>query len=246
MQIWKKSNLKKLIKKNINHNVFNDKIWQKKILNKIKINKKNLISKYSNFFVSSSPLPMIILGMNKKKIEIIDYGSGDQEILFQLLSYNINKIQINIDSVEVKNIVKILKKEIRNLNRKNININFSEKFNFDKTYDFVHISDSLQYNFEWKSFLKKIAKRKHKFIILNNLTAGSFKTFAAEQKFYNKKLPYFFFNEKEIINIFSNYKAYKYLYLNKINGLFQEYPQSNFDRKDRIKYPKTLIFVKKN
>ena len=67
MQIWKKSNLKKLIKKNINHNVFNDKIWKKKILNKIKINKKNLISKYSNFFVSSSPLPMIILGMNKKK-----------------------------------------------------------------------------------------------------------------------------------------------------------------------------------
>ncbi len=92
----------------------------------------------------------------------------------------------------------------------------------------------------------KIVKKKPKFIILNNLTAGKFKTYITEQKFYNDKLPYLFFNENEIIKIFKNYKIYKYLFLNKIKNKYQQYPQNNFSVKDRIGYPKTFIFIRKN
>lgn len=83
-------------------------------------------------------------------------------------------------------------------------------------------------------------------IILNNLTAGNFSTYTTIQNFYNKKMPYIFFNEKEIIKIFKNYEVIKYLFLNKILGKYQKYPQNNFKRGERLDYPKTYIFIKKN
>ena len=86
--------------------------------------------------------------------------------------------------------------------------------------------------------------KKPQYIILNNLTAGKFKTYVTEQKFYKDKLPYIFFNENEIKKIFKNYKAHQYLYLNKINNEYKEYPQKNFKKKDRLRYPKTIIFKK--
>ena len=102
----------------------------------------------------------------------------------------------------------------------------------------------MQYNLEWKKFLKKILLKKPKYIILNNLTAGNFKTYITQQNFYGHQLPYIFFNEKEILKIFKKYEVIKYLYLNKINNKYQEYPQNNFKIKDRLLYPKTLILAK--
>ena len=79
---------------------------------------------------------------------------------------------------------------------------------------------------------------------MNNLTAGKFKTYITEQKFYKEKLPYIFFNYTEIRKILKKYKAYNYLYLNKINNEYKEYPQSNFKKKEKLRYPKTIIFKK--
>ncbi len=242
MNIWKKSNYKNLKKKNITYKAFNNLVWIKKILNKINLNKIFLKQNYSKFFLSSSPLPLILFGYDKKIIKIADYGSGDQEIFFQLLNLKIKGVKITIDSIEVPEITNILKKNIKKKLSKNIQINFYNKYNFEKKYDFVHISDSLQYNLDWKNFLIKVSLKKPQYIILNNLTAGKFKTYVTEQKFYKDKLPYIFFNENEIKKIFKNYKAHQYLYLNKINNEYKEYPQKNFKKKDRLKYPKTIIF----
>jgi len=110
MDIWKKTNLKKIIENKINYTPFNNLIWRKKISNKIKSNFNNLKKDHSKYFLSSSPLPLIIFAYNKKKITIADYGSGDQEILFQLINYKINNKKIIIDSIEVPEITKLLKK----------------------------------------------------------------------------------------------------------------------------------------
>ncbi len=243
MNIWKKSNLNKIIKKKITYQPFNNSIWKKKILKNVKINKADLKKNYTKYFLASSPLPIMLLGMKKKKISIADYGSGDQEIFFQLTNLKLKNTKITIDSTEVPEIKKLLKKIIEK-KTKNIKINFYDNFNFKKKYDFVHISDSIQYNLDWKNFLLKIALQKPEFIILNNLTAGNFKTYIAEQKFYKYKLPYIFFNQKEITGLLKNYKVHQYLYLNKINNKFQVYPQKNFRKSDRLQYPKTIIFKK--
>ncbi len=184
------------------------------------------------------------MNIKKKKIKIADYGSGDQEIFFQLLNSKIKGVKFFIDSIEVPKITNVLKKTIKKKYSKNIQINFYDKYNFNKKYDFVHISDSLQYNVNWRDFLTKISLKKPQYIILNNLTAGKFKTYITEQKFYKDKLPYIFFNENEIKKIFKRYRTYQYLYLNKINNEYKEYPQKNFKKKDRLRYPKTIIFKK--
>lgn len=244
MNIWKKTNIKKIEISKINSDPFNDDIWKKKISTKIKLNIKNLKKKNSKYFLTSSPLPLIILSLSKKKISIADYGSGDQEVLFQLINNKIENKKIKIDSIEVPEITKLLKKNIKKKKYKNIEVNFLDSFNHNKKYDFVHISDSLQYNLDWKNFLEKIIKKKPKFVILNNLTSGSFKTYITEQRFYDKKLPYIFFNENEIIKYFKNYRICRYLFLNRIKDEYQKYPQKNFNEKERLGYPKTLILIR--
>ena len=244
MNIWKKNNIKKIKQNNIKSDSFNNEIWEKKISNKIKTNLVTQKKKYSKYFLTSSPLPLILLSFSKKNVRIADYGSGDQEILFQLLNHKIKNKKIIIDSVEVSIITNLLKNKLKRNIDKNIQINFLETFNHNEKYDFVHISDSLQYNLDWKMFLKNIIKKKPKYIILNNLTCGNFKTYITEQKFYDNKLPYIFFNEKEILNCFKGYKSYKYLFLNKINNKYQIYPQKNFKQNERIGYPKTIILIK--
>jgi putative methyltransferase (TIGR04325 family) len=244
MNIWKKTNIKEIKISNINSDPFNNNIWKKKISTKIKLNIKNLKKRNSKYFLTNSPLPLIILGLSKKKISIADYGSGDQEVLFQLINNKIDDKKFKIDSIEVPEITRLLKRKIKKKKYKNIEVNFLDSFNHNKKYDFVHISDSLQYNLDWKNFLKKIIKKKPKFVILNNLTSGNFKTYITEQKFYDKKLPYIFFNENEVLNYFENYRICRYLFLNRIKDEYQKYPQKNFKKKERLGYPKTLILIK--
>ena len=244
MDIWKKTNIKKINISKVNSDPFNNSIWKEKISTKIKLNIKNLKVKNSKYFLTSSPLPLIILGLNKKKISIADYGSGDQEVLFQLINNKIDNKKFKIDSIEVPEITKLLKSNIKKKKYKNIEVNFLDNFNHSKKYDFIHISNSLQYNLDWKNFLKKIIQKKPKFVILNNLTSGNYKTYITEQRFYDKKLPYIFFNENEVINYFKNYRVCRYLFLNRINDEYQKYPQKNFKKKERLGYPKTLVLIR--
>ena len=149
-----------------------------------------------------------------------------------------------IDTVEVPQIYKLYNKlKIKYLkNSKKVNISFLDHYDFKKKYDIVHISDSLQYIKDWRNFIKKIIKTKPKYIILNNLTAGEIPEYSTTQNFYNKKIFYKFFNLNQVIKNFKNYYiVYSGQYLNKINGKYSEYPQSNFKKTDRLSFPCTVI-----
>ncbi len=242
MIIWKKVK-KDFIKKDAS-NEFNSKKWLSIISKRLKTNFKIIKNKkYLSQFTASSPLPIMLLNERSKYIKIADFGSGSQEIFFQLSQMLIKK-QIIIDSIEVEELVNFFEKQ--KFNKKKIRINFLKKFNFKKKYDYVHISDSLQYVYDWKNFLKKINIGDHKFIILNNVPAGKNRTYVTKQKFYGKEIPNIFFSLSQIRKNLNNYEIlYNSLFLNKINGVYRSYPQNNFKKHDRIEYPKTLIFKKK-
>ena len=151
--------------------------------------------------------------------------------------------KIEIDSIEVEELTKILKKN--KFNNKNVILKFYEKIDFKKKYDYIHISDSLQYISEWQEFLKKINSSGAKLIIFNSLNTGNIKTYLTKQTFYNSELPNIFFSSKKILSLMSQYHlVYKSYFLSKINGMYGELPQSNFYKKDRIKFPKTFILQK--
>ena len=242
MIIWKKVK-KDFIKKNAS-NEFNSKKWLSIISKRLKTNFKIIKNKkYLNQFIASSPLPIMLLNEKSNYVKITDFGSGSQEIFFQLSLMSIKK-KITIDSIEVEELVNFFEKQ--KFNKKKIKINFLKKFNFKKKYDYVHISDSLQYVYDWKNFLKKINIGDHKFIILNNVPAGKNRSYVTKQKFYDKEIPNIFFSLSQICKYLNNYEiTYDSLFLNKINGIYRSYPQDNFEKRDRINYPKTLIFKKK-
>jgi len=243
MIIWKK--VKKDFVKKSNTNEFNSEKWLSIVSKRLNTN-FNIIKnkKYLNQFIASSPLPIMLLNENKKNIKIADFGSGSQEIFFQLSSMVIKK-NINIDSIEVETLINFFKKQ--SFNQKKIKINFLEKFNFKKKYDYVHISDSLQYVYDWKNFLKKINMNNHKFIIINNVPAGKNKSYITKQNFYGKDIPNIFFSSAQICKYLNNFKLnFNSLFLNKINGVYGSYPQDNFNKRDRIDFPKTLIFKNKS
>ena len=243
MIIWKK--VKKNYFKNQNTNAHNSKKWLSIVSSRLKLNFLSLKNKdYLNEYLSSSPLPIMLVSENKNKVEIADFGSGSQEIFFQLSIMNLKKKKIKIDSIEVETLVKFLKK--KKFNTKNLKINFLEEFNFEKKYDYVHIGNSLQYLTDWKNFLKKINFNEHKFIILNCSSIGKIKTYFAKQIFYGQEIPYTFFSIKEICKLLNNYDLVSNnLYLNKVLGKYGGVPQNNFKKVDRIGFPKTLIFKHK-
>jgi len=240
MIIWKKINLKYKFKKK---SAFNSKRWLSIINKRLKNNFKNLKNtNYLDQFLASTPLPLIIINDNKKKLKIADFGSGSQELFFQLSKMRLSK-KVDIDSVEVEDLINVLKK--KKFNNKNITLKFNKKFKYEKRYDYIHISDALQYVLDWKVFLKKINLSKARFIIFNSLNTGNIETYLTKQKFYNSELPNLFFSSNKIISLMSNYQLiYKSYFLSKINNKYGELPQPNFDKKDRIKYPKTFIFQK--
>lgn len=244
MIIWQKVKKDYFVNKNFDQ--FSSKKWISIISHRLKLNfnilkKNNLL----NQFISSSPLPIMLLSEAKKKIKIADLGSGSQEIFFQLLLTKLKK-DISIDSIEVENLIKLFKNN-KKFKKKQIKINFYKEFNFKKIYNYVHISDSLQYLNNWKIFLKKINEQNHNFIILNNLPAGKEnKTYITKQIFYGKEIKNTFFSIDDICKALSNYELqFTTFFLNKIKGKYIPYPQNNFKKKDRIEYPKTLIFKKK-
>ena len=242
--IWKKIKFKESLYKKNHHN---SKKWlislKRKIIENFKISKYKTIN--SKYFIASSPLPIFLLNLKKKKIDILDLGSGDHEIFFQLQNTVKKDKKVNIYTKEVKEVEKLYT-EIKHKylkNSKNVQLLIGKDI---KKYDIIHLSDCLQYIQNWRKFLTEIVNKKPNYIFLNNLTAGSNNEYLTLQEYYGIKTPYRFFNLKKIISFFKDYEViFKSHYLNSILNIYGEYPQKNFKKKDRLIYPSTIILKKK-
>ncbi len=243
MYIWK------LKKKNEFYNqqkIWNSKTWLNIIKKRIQKNIKNIKSKEAikvKTFCAESPVPLLVIN-KRKKIKILDFGSGSLEMPLKLMyDTNIN-IKIEFYLIESKKILSEYKKALSKIKvPKNFSFKIYTQIDFNKKYDIFHISDSMQYVNDWKNFLKKIKVNSPELIVFNNLTAGQNPTYDAFQNFYNSSVPYRFYNINDIIKKLRPYKIiYKSNFLNKIKNKYKEYPQKNFSKKMRLGYPCTLIF----
>ena len=113
MNIWK---LKKN-NKNFTEEVWNSKEWLNKIEKKIKNNLKSIKSKKSikiNTFCAESPLPLMLLNVNKK-IKILDFGAGSLEMPFKMAFDTIINSNIQIDIIESKKLINFYKIAFRKI-----------------------------------------------------------------------------------------------------------------------------------
>ena len=238
--IWEKTSFNDKLYNNSHHN--NDR-WishlKQNIINNFKISKKKTIN--TKYFVASSPLPIFLLNFQKKKINILDFGAGDQEIFFQLKNIIKKDKFVNLFVKEVKEVEELY----NNLKSKYLKNTYNVKLFIGKDlkkYDIIHLSDCMQYIKDWKKFLTEIIKKKPKYIFLNNLTAGSNPEYLTLQKYYGIKTPYRFFNLNKILIFMKDYEViFKSHFLNSILDIYGQYPQKNFKKKDRLIYPSTII-----
>jgi putative methyltransferase (TIGR04325 family) len=241
--VFKGTNLKKINQQNLNND-----IWKKIVIRKIKKNKNY------NQTISSSVLPIILATeFLKKKIKILDFGSGGLDLYFELNNLlenyrNLNKkksikCKIYLDLIEVPKILDVYKKTKFS---KYFKCNFLDHYK-KKKYDIVYISNTLHYIDEPKKLIKLISNSGSKYIIINSTRIGENKTFISLQNFYKYKIPTWFFNMDNFIKQFrNNYEAvFTSDYLDKYLDQMREIPMNNFPLKFRLKHTKTIIFKKK-
>jgi len=225
-------------------NIFKNKFWIKREFNKIKRLKKlksyeiNLAKDYPLLVASS------IIYNKQKKFNIIDYGGGFGAGYLSV-SRGINGLKnLKYYIIDLPEICKLGKKIF--LREKNVF--FLEKFPKIKNCDIFHFGSCLQYIDDWKLLLMHTIRLKPKYIIFSDLIAGDIDGFVTLQKFDGYKMPYRFYNIKEVIS-FIKKKGYNLILRNNyqvhFNGIPSVLPTKKFPKKNRLDYTSNLIFKKK-
>lgn len=187
--------------------------------------------------------PISAMMLNQKhKIEILDFGGGLGIGYMTLKESILNATkQIEYTILELPEICK------QGIELHNNEINFIESFPNFTEFDLVHSSSAIQYIEDWKSLVTKFCSTNAKYILMSDVFAGDFETYATLQNYYNNKIPHWFFNYNEFIEIFIQY-GYKlemrtYVSAKRLN-FEDELPMTNFDEKYQLKYTSHLLFSK--
>jgi putative methyltransferase (TIGR04325 family) len=177
------------------------------------------------------------------EIEILDFGGGlgiGYMTLKESILYANKKIKYTI--LELPEICK----QGRELHKNEIN--FVENFSNLQKFDLVHSSSAIQYIEDWKNLVKMFCSKNAKYILMSDVFAGDFETFVTLQNYYSNKIPHWFFNYNDFVEIFNqngyNLEMRTYVSAKRLN-YEDELPMINFDKKFRLKYTSHMLFSKK-
>lgn len=135
--------------------------------------------------------------IKKRKISILDYGGGFGLSYLPLIESTKKKIKYHI--IEIDGV----SKAAADFYNKNQLISFSSNFEDEKLkdYDIAYIRTSLQYAADWKKVLKSIGNVKPGKIVMSDVSIGNIDTFLTIQSWGSQKIPYWFINEKELVDL---------------------------------------------
>lgn len=106
-----------------------------------------------------------------------------------------------------------------------------------KGADIVHAQSSLQYVEDWKGMLRRLAGYGARRMILTDVPAGEFPTYASGQNYYGSRIPCWFFNAAEFIAVLES-AGYRVIlrtrFLGSYLGEWQDHPMDNFPADKRV------------
>ena len=151
----------------------------------------------------STHLPVavaMILG-NKKQVNILDFGGGlgiGYMTLAESISADLDKIEYTI--VDVPEVCQ------SGLHlHAGRNLMFTAELPTSTKYDLIHAASSIQYIEHWQDLLAKFAAFKPRYILLSDIFAGYIKPYVTLQNYYESKIPHWFLNLVELLEIFSSH-----------------------------------------
>lgn len=135
--------------------------------------------------------------IRKEEVFILDYGGGFGLSYLPLIKSTEKKIKYHI--VEIEGVSKAASEFYHS----DQSISFSSciKEAEKKDYDIAYIRTSLQYATDWKKVLNSIGNAKPEKIIMSDASIGNTKTFLTFQSWGSQKIPYWFINENELIDL---------------------------------------------
>ena len=147
------------------------------------------------------PLTVAMILRNKKQVNILDFGGGlgiGYMTLAESIPADLDRIRYTI--VDVPEVCQ------SGLHlHAGRGIRYASKLPISAKYDLIHAASSVQYIEHWQDLLTKFAAFKPDYILLSDVFAGSIKSFVTLQNYYESKIPHWFLNLDEILDIFSRH-----------------------------------------
>lgn len=180
-----------------------------------------------------------------KSINIVDIGGGSGLTFFKFLPYIKNSKNINyhvVDSGKLALLGSEFSKEVDQY----FNLTFHKDFSDVSSIkmDIIFSSSSIQYIYEYKSFIENVCSHSAKYIIISQLPCGSFKTYFTKENQHGFNTPRIMFNYDEFISLF-NYQGYTLDFEWPVNEFYSDSLYKKIPKDKQIRNSTSLIFTKK-
>lgn len=175
----------------------------------------------------------------EQDIRVLDFGGGVGLGFLQLLASLRSNTTVTYHVVELENMCIAGRKLFADDSR----IHFHTAWpTVDGKIDIAYASTVLPYIDDYRGLLRQFASVQAKYILLNQLAAGAFPTYAAKQlNLPGQALAYWFLNLQEVIDVLAA-DGYSLTYETQVGP---EYDQSNYPARYRLGRMRTLLFVRK-
>ncbi len=192
-----------------------------------------------------SLLPVITSTVYKelRRARVLDFGGGIGFTFYQVARSLPKTDNFEYHIVEMKQVCEAGREFFKD----EANVFFHSRLPNDiGRVDIVHMGSSLHYIEHWRETLARLCEYVPRYFLFTDLTAGDIPTYASSQKYYGSRIPVWFFNVDEIIDVMSGEGwelIFKSTYTPKILGAEQPYPQDNFEDMYKLGYPCILLFA---
>ena len=192
-----------------------------------------------------SLLPVITSTVYKelRRARVLDFGGGIGFTYYQVARSLPKTDNFEYHIVEMKQVCETGREVFKD----EANVFFHSRLPNDiERVDIVHMGSSLHYIEHWRETLARLCEYIPRYFLFTDLTAGDIPTYASSQKYYGSRIPIWFFNVDEIIDVMSGEGwelIFKSTYTPKILGVEQPYPQDNFEDVHKLGYPCILLFA---
>jgi len=175
---------------------------------------------------------------------IVDIGGGSGLTFFKFLPYIKNTANVNYHVVDFGKLSEIGKGFSKKVDQ-DFNLSFHDDFSLlpEIDIDVIYISSSIQYIYEYESFIVHLIKHSPKYFVITQLPVGDFDTYFTSEMQHGFSTPRIMFNYNEFVDIFKR-NGYSLNFEWPVNEF---YPDSFFKEIPsdlRIRNSTSLIFKK--
>lgn len=191
-------------------------------------------------------LPCYIINSLSKKasINVADIGGGSGLTFFKFLPHLKNSENVNYHVIDYGKLA-----QVGHEFSKTVDQDFNLAFHADfldvssMKLDLIFSSSSIQFIYEYKSFIKELCNHSSKYIIISQLPCGDFKTYFTKENQHGFNTPRIMFNYDEFISIFKTH-GYRLEFDWPVDEFYPDSFYRNIPKDMRIRNSTNLIFSK--